>query len=250
MLDAGDREPAVVVGRTRRPNRARAGPGVGREVGGADPDRALPEQVVEAAAREDAAVVDDRDAVADALDLGQQVRVQEDRRAGVAGPRMIARTSARPTGSSADVGSSRITSAGEPSSATPSPSRCCIPFENVPTRSSARSREADRVERRARSRRPRSSPGRRARSGASSTSRAREPRLVAEQLREVADPPPRGAVAERRAQDRRRCRRSDGEAEQQLDRGRLAGAVRARGSRTPRPAPRRIVRSTSASVRP
>ena len=36
------------------------------------------------AAGDDPAVVDDRDVVADALDLGQEVRVQEDRRAAVA----------------------------------------------------------------------------------------------------------------------------------------------------------------------
>ena len=45
--------------------------------------------------------------------------------------------SARPTGSSADVGSSRMTSAGSPRSATPRPRRCCMPFENVSTFASA-----------------------------------------------------------------------------------------------------------------
>ena len=54
-------------------------------------------------------------------------------------PRTIVLTSWRPTGSSALVGSSSMISAGSPSSATPSPRRCCIPFENVPTRSSPRS---------------------------------------------------------------------------------------------------------------
>ncbi len=55
-----------------------------RQAGDAEPgDRSI-EEVVEAAAREDAAAVDDRDAVADTFDLGQQVRVQEDRCPGVA----------------------------------------------------------------------------------------------------------------------------------------------------------------------
>ena len=53
-----------------------------------------------------------------------------------------------------------------------------------------------------------------------------EPGLVAEQLGQVADPPPRRAVAERRAEDRAAAAGRAGEAEQQLDRGRLAGAVR------------------------
>src|SRR5688500_6594750 len=56
-----------------------------------------------------------------------------------AAARTMARTSTRPTGSSAEVGSSRTTSAGSPRSAAPRPSRCCIPLENPPTRSPARS---------------------------------------------------------------------------------------------------------------
>src|SRR6185437_13068931 len=52
--------------------------------------------------------------------------------------RMICRTSWRPTGSRALVGSSRTTRDGSPRRADPRPSRCCIPLENVPTLSSAR----------------------------------------------------------------------------------------------------------------
>ena len=53
----------------------------------------------------------------------------------------------------------------------------------------------------------------------------RQPRLVAEQLGQVADPPPRLAVAERPAEHRPVAARRAGEAEQELDGGRLARAV-------------------------
>ncbi len=54
-----------------------------------------------------------------------------------------------------------------------------------------------------------------------------QPRLVAEQLGQVADATPRRAVAERPAEDRPVALGRPREAEQQLDRRRLAGAVRA-----------------------
>ena len=141
--------------------------------------------------------------------------------------RTIARTSVRPTGSSADVGSSRRTRSGSPRSATPSPSRCCIPFENALTGSSARSTSPTRA---------------RASSMAAARLRGRdpgelgmetqdfagmEPRLVAELLGQVADGRPRPAVAQRRAEDLARAGARSHEAEQQLDGRGLAGAVRA-----------------------
>ncbi len=49
------------------------------------------------------------------------------------------RTSARPSGSSALVGSSSTTSSGRATSATARPSRCCMPLEKPPSRSPARS---------------------------------------------------------------------------------------------------------------
>ena len=52
-----------------------------------------------------------------------------------------------------------------------------------------------------------------------------QPGLVAEELGQVADPRPGRAVAERGAEDATAARRRPGEAEQELDRGRLAGAV-------------------------
>ena len=57
--------------------------------------------------------------------------------------RTMARTSVRPIGSSAEVGSSRRIRSGSPSSATPRPSRCCMPFEKPATGSPARSGQAD-----------------------------------------------------------------------------------------------------------
>ena len=53
------------------------------------------------------------------------------------------------------------------------------------------------------------------------------PRLIAEQLGEVADPSPRRQVAERRAEDAAAAAARAGQAEQQLDDRRLARAVRA-----------------------
>ena len=53
------------------------------------------------------------------------------------------------------------------------------------------------------------------------------PRLIAEQLGEVADPSPRRQIAERRAEDPAAAAARAGQAEQQLDDRRLARAVRA-----------------------
>ena len=140
---------------------------------------------------------------------------------------MMRRTSCRPTGSSAEVGSSSTTSSGRPSSATPSPRRCCIPFENVSVRSSARSvrptsSSASRISR------PQSARGRWASSQWRREHLARRhPALVAEQLGQVADPAPRRDVAERRPQHAPLAGSRARQAEQQLDGRRLAGAVRA-----------------------
>ena len=54
-----------------------------------------------------------------------------------------------------------------------------------------------------------------------------EEALVAEQLWQVADPGPGGDIAGRRSEHRRVATRRTGEAEEELDRGRLARAVRA-----------------------
>ena len=100
--------------RRRRPRRTPQGRVLVRQPGDAQADRGLAQQVGQRPGRDDAAVVDDRDPVAQPLDLAQEVRVEEHGGAARAASRMIARTSSRPTGSSADVGSSRITSAGSP----------------------------------------------------------------------------------------------------------------------------------------
>ena len=103
---------------------------------------------------------------------------------------MIPRTSARPTGSSADVGSSRKTSSGRPSRATPRPSRCCMPFENAPDevagpvgrarRSSSAARDLGCL-----------SAGRAGQRAVEREHLARpQPGLVAEELRQVAHPTP------------------------------------------------------------
>ena len=133
-----------------------------------------------------------------------------------------------PTGSRAEVGSSRTTSAGAPSSATASPRRCCMPFEKRADGVVGPVGQADvaqrRVDRRpatpVRRRRPRDEPGVQLEHlpGA-------QPGLVAEQLGQVADPRRVAPIAERRPEHGARAAGRAGQAEQQLDRGRLARAV-------------------------
>src|SRR5579864_6747118 len=100
----------------------------GLESGRPNPDRSVGAQDLgHAPGRDHPATVDDGDPIADLLDLAQQVRVQKH-----GGPSRLEGADdlpdvMPPTGSSAEVGSSRSTSSGDPSKATPSPSRCCMP---------------------------------------------------------------------------------------------------------------------------
>ena len=170
-----------------------------------------PEQVRQRAGRDDPAVVDDRDPVAQPLDLAQEVRVEEDGRAArlrladdgadvVAAHRIERgrglveddeRRVAEQRGAEAEALLHALREAAR-SRSSARPSR--------PTSASTRSISAGAAPRRAR----------RAGAWSPSTSRARQPRLVAEQLREVADPTARREVAERRAEDRAARRRSAG----------------------------------------
>ncbi len=80
--DRPDREPVAVVG--QRAEAGETGPCRRVEPGRVDPDRVLAEELLERAGRDDPSGIDDRDPVAHELDLGQEVRVQEDGRAAIA----------------------------------------------------------------------------------------------------------------------------------------------------------------------
>ncbi len=143
------------------PNRARPARAAGVEAGRADPHGVLAEQLLERAGRHDPTGVDDRHPVADELDLGQQMRVQEDGRPAITGG-----PDDPPHVGPADRVERRCRlveqdELGLAEQRAPRPRRCCIPFENVPTRSSARSASPTVVERRV-DLRP-SRPGRRSR---------------------------------------------------------------------------------------
>ena len=140
--------------------------------------------------------------------------------------RMIARTSSRPTGSRADVGSSRITRAGSPSSAAASPRRCCMPFEKPPVRSSARSARPASPRTRSISCPPALRRQARQLGVQHQDLVGREPGLVAEQLGEVADAPARLAVPDRSPEHLAVARGPPRQPEEQLDGGGLARAVR------------------------
>ena len=140
--------------------------------------------------------------------------------------RTIARTSIRPTGSSADVGSSSRISSGSPSSATARPETLLHPLREAADRVVGAIGQTDMFERIADA----SADGRRRDSGEFGVEGEHlagvEPRLVAEELGQVADPCPGRAIAERGAEHASGPRGRPGEPEQELDRGRLARAVR------------------------
>ena len=135
------------------------------------------------------------------------------------------RISRRPTGSTPSVGSSSRSTSGSWIRAAARPSRCVMPLENFFTRTSAHS------ERRTRSR----SSG--ARSPQDAGVHARHPpedrqRLAGRQvsgepmpLRQVTDAPPALGVRGRKPEQARPPRGGPGQAQQDLHRRRLAGAV-------------------------
>ena len=139
--------------------------------------------------------------------------------------RMIARTSFRPTGSSAEVGSSRITRSGRAEERDPQPETLLHPLREGSDDVLGAVGQADEAERRV----DRSGPVRARQAGEVAVQRQHlpgpHPRLIAEQLGEVADPSPRRPVAERRAEDPAAAAARAGQAEQQLDDRRLARAV-------------------------
>ena len=175
------------------PNRPRAARAAGSSPVTRSAYGVLAEQLLERARRDDPAGIDDRDPVAHELDLGQQVRVEEDGHAAVAGladdptdvgpadrvegrRRLVEQDEVgsaeerRPRGRAAAASPSRTWRRGRP------------PGRSRPTVSSAASISAGA--------RRRGDPRQRAverehLAGA-------QPRLVAEELGQVADPPPRG----------------------------------------------------------
>ena len=144
-----------------------------------------------------------------------------------AAARTMPRTSTRPTGSSAEVGSSRTISAGSPSSAVAEPEALLHALRELADEVARPVGEADHPEA-PRRRRPGGAPrGMPIELGVERQHLARlEPRLVAEQLRQVADLAAGREVAHRGAEHLGGARRRAGQPEQQLDGRRLAGAVR------------------------
>ena len=141
--------------------------------------------------------------------------------------RITSRTSRRPSGSSPEVGSSRNTSSGSPSSACASPMRCCMPLlysrrqRSPGARAAAAARAAPRSARSsARPRRPSSRPWKR------SSSRPLQPLVEGEVLGQVADARAGAGSPERRAEQPARARGGAHQPEQHLHGGRLARAVR------------------------
>ncbi len=120
----------------------------------------------------------------------------------------------RPTGSSADVGSSSSSRRGSPTSACAMPSRCAMPFDIPSTRRSAASVERDELEQ--------ASPlgGAAARAGEPLVQLehlvGRVPAGEAEELGQVAERCARGARAGARPGDRRLCRPSGARARQAI----------------------------------
>ena len=167
----------------------------------------LAENVVEPSLLDDPAVIDHGDAVADLLDLREQVRVEEDRRAARAGVRMIprhrgARSDRAPT-------SARRGKRGPARRAARRPARDAAA---CPSRRSRRGRRRGRPGRPARAPRPPQRAVRARQAGQVAVQRAppgRAPVLIAEQLGQVAD---RRASTGRRAARRARAprRRSGG----------------------------------------
>ena len=151
---------------------------------GLDLDASGASQFVGRAFGDKAAAGDDRDAVADELDLAEQMRVEEDGDSSRAEVLEQPADGAAAGGSSALVGSSRSRSSGAPISAWAIPSRCCIPLDIASIgRSAASSRPTSRGARCVPPRRRRCG---RAAGGGQQLSRA-VPAREAEQLGEVAE---------------------------------------------------------------
>ncbi len=157
------------------------------------------------------ALVEDHDPVADPLDLGQQVRVEDHRRAAVA----------RRADDRADVGPAdrverrRRLVEEDRARARRAARRRARAAAASPSRSRRPGRPRDRPGRRGRG--PRRRPAARLGGGMRASSAWRredlagaQPGLVAEELGQVADPRPRRAVAERRAEDAPRAATSVG----------------------------------------
>jgi hypothetical protein len=140
--------------------------------------------------------------------------------------RISARTSRRPSGSSPDIGSSKITSSGSLISAWAMPTRCSIPFENFPQLKTPFPADPDFVEQAA---------GAGAPFGRAAD--AEEARVIDQQffggevvvevgiLRQVADAALDRQIAERPAEDLGAAPGREHQLHQQLQRRRLAGAV-------------------------
>ena len=179
---------------------------------------------------------EDHDPVAHALQLAEQVGVDQHRDPAV--PELsssIARIARRPAGSSALVGSSSSSSVGSPMSACAIPSRCCIPFDMPFDPAAARLASA----RRARAARPARPAHRRNRRGAGEA-RAPQTRCTSRESEtarrdsRACDGP---ATAGRRATHSRPCRSSAGPGRRRSSPASTCRRRSRRPARRARPAP-------------
>ena len=97
----------------------------------------LAEEIADRPRHHDLALLQDADAIAEHLDVAQDVRREEDRAPALRSSTMMSRTSLRPTGSRPLIGSSRISISGSCTSAAARPTRWSIPFDIVRTARSA-----------------------------------------------------------------------------------------------------------------
>ena len=139
--------------------------------------------------------------------------------------RTIDRTSSRPTGSSADVGSSSTTSCGISEERDAEPEALLHPLGEAGYAVGATRAQPDRRQGSVDLRRP-AMP----REAGQFTVQAEDlaggqPRLIPEQLRQVADAPASLAVPQRPAEDGPAPARGSGEPQEQLHGSRLAGAI-------------------------
>ena len=145
-------------------------------------------------------------------------------------PRISARTSRRPSGSRPDIGSSKITSSGSLRSACAMPTRCSMPLENLRSCSRRSPPMPTSIEQAARA--PAALRGVVAEQRAEIHQQLLGGQVVVEVrvLRQVADPALDGQIAERPPENLGAAAGREHQLHEQLQRRRLARAVRAQKS--------------------
>src|SRR3989475_5692354 len=200
------------------------------EVGHAYPHGVTAEELVERALRDHAAAVDDGDAVTDLLHLAEEVRVEENGRAALAQP---ADDLAHVVPADRIERARRLVEHDEVGRAEQRDAEAKALLHSLRERTdAARSAvgESDDRERVLDLALPRGAVDPRKLAVEREDLARAQPRLITEQLGQVADATERVAIADRRAEDLSVTRRRRRQPEQQLHRRRLAGAVRSEES--------------------